>query len=128
MYKYSKRSKSNLSKCHIDLQLICHELLKIFDHSVIWGFRNKEDQELMVRRGSSDLHFPKSKHNKIPSMAVDLAPYPIDWDDEESFVFMGGLFLGIAYCLQERKLITHEIIWGGNWKSRDLGHFELKEV
>ena len=129
MNRYSKSSKNNLSQCHIDLQLICHELLKIFDHSVICGHRSEEDQEKAFNKGNSKVHYPNSKHNSIPALAVDIIPYPIDWKDINNFSYMGGLFLGIAYILKENKIITHDIRWGGHWKRlKDYPHFELIEV
>ena len=37
------------------------------------------------REGRSKLSWLESKHNCEPSRAVDIAPYPIDWDDRERF-------------------------------------------
>lgn len=136
MFKFSKESLQILSTVDPELQAICHELIKKYDVKVISGFRTKEQQDQLLLEGRSTVAWPKSKHNKNrftitqpPSIAVDLAPYPIDWQDTNRFVFMAGLFLGIAH---ERGT---EVRWGGDWDSdgiilvdqkfNDLGHFEL---
>lgn len=61
-------------------------------------------------------------------MAVDAAPWPIDWNDTDRFLVFGGFVLGTA---REQGLV---IRWGGDWDSDwnlrdqtfiDLPHFEL---
>ena len=80
--------------------------------------------------GNSKVKFPNGKHNKSPSVAVDVAPYPIDWKDRDRFHYFGGYVLGIAAMMGLR------IRWGGDWdmdtqtkdnKFDDLVHFEIKE-
>lgn len=76
-------------------------------------------------------------HNVIPedkaagkkSRAVDVTPYPIDWNDRDRFMHFAGIVRGIASQLGIK------IRWGGNWdggdleKQRfdDLVHFEFVE-
>lgn len=57
----------------------------VFDLTVICGFRGEHDQNVAFAEGKSKLQWPKSKHNHLPSLAVDMAPYPIDWDDLQAF-------------------------------------------
>jgi len=78
MYFFSKTSKSRLSTCCEELQDICNELIKIMDITIIDGYRNEKRQNEYFEKGASSLKFPNSKHNKYPSKAVDIAPYPID--------------------------------------------------
>jgi peptidoglycan L-alanyl-D-glutamate endopeptidase CwlK len=55
---------------------------------VICGHRNKEDQDKAFKEGNSKLEFPNSKHNKKPSLAVDVVSgdgRSIDWADIKSF-------------------------------------------
>ena len=67
--------------------------------------------------------------------AVDIAPYPIDWDARDDFHYLGGFVLGIAAKMGV------DIRWGGDWNASskfqgkrttkdnsfdDLVHFELK--
>lgn len=134
MYHYSKRSLEKLETCHSDLQTIFRKVLDVFDHSVISGYRGQEEQELAFREKRSQKHYPDSDHNVKPSMAIDVAPYPIDWNDTKRFVYLAGHVKGIAFMLKEEGKITHELGWGGDWDSdtevkdnnfNDLGHFYL---
>lgn len=93
---FSKRSLKEIETCHPDLQKILHEAIKYFDFAVTCGHRGKEDQNRAFAEGKSKLKWPNSKHNKVPAMAVDCAPFPIDWNKRHEFYFMQGLFLGIA--------------------------------
>lgn len=135
MYTYGKASLQNKSTCHPDIQAVLNELIKIFDHVVLCGQRGEEEQNKAYAEGKSKLKFPQSKHNKSPSMAVDLAPYPIDWNDKNRFYYMQGLIRGIATQLKERGIITHNIRGGhdfnrnNNFKDDsfiDLVHVELE--
>ena len=121
MAKFSKRSLKNLGECHIDLQNILLEAIKVTDFTILCGYRGKNEQEKAFREGKSKAHFGQSKHNFKPSMAVDIVPYPIDWRDLKRFAFMAGVIITIA----KQKNIKLE--WGGNWKTfKDYPHFELK--
>lgn len=124
------RSLENLSLVDIRLQQIVQEAIEIMDFSVIEGHRDDARQNYMYRTGLSQLKWPKSKHNALPSLAVDLAPYPIDWNDTERFVLLAGVMFTIA----KQKGI--KIRWGGDWDNdgimidetfRDYVHFELLE-
>jgi len=64
--------------------------------------------------------WPDGRHNKSPSRAVDLAPYPIDFQDIKRFEILGWFVKGLA------KGLGIKVIWGGDWANfRDWGHFEL---
>ena len=53
-------------------------LVTIADISLISGQRDEEEQNELVKLGTSKLRYPKSKHNKQPkSYAVDFQPYPM---------------------------------------------------
>lgn len=120
---YSHVSKKNLDSCHPYLRLVFTEVLRDVDHSIICGHRGEAEQNQAYMDGNSQLEWPESKHNKFKSLAVDAAPYPIDWDDKERFCYFGGFVLGVASRL------GIELVWGGAWKTfKDYPHFELKEV
>ncbi len=127
-YNYSKRSTKNLESAHPDLQHLFNEVIKVIDCTVIFGHRTEEQQEEQFRLGHTSLHFPKSKHNSNPSLAVDVVPYPIDWHKRERFVYFAGIVKGIASQLNIK------IRWGGDWNSNnvlqdqtwmDLPHYEM---
>lgn len=134
MYNYSQISEERLLGCHIDLQNLFREILKTYDHSILCGFRNKDAQEKAFDEGRTKVHFPFGKHNKKPSLAIDIAPYPIDWDNIKRFYHFAGFVEGTARRLLKEGLILHEVRWGGDWDSdhdfsdqdfNDLVHFEL---
>ena len=62
-----------------------------------------------------------------PSLAVDVAPYPIDWLDRDRFVFFAGFVLGMA--TQMGITLRLGIDWNGdhhfNERFFDGPHFEL---
>lgn len=131
MYKFGTRSKKNLKEAHPDLQKLFKEVIKHYDCAVIEGHRSKEEQNKAYHAGKSKLKFPKSKHNKTPSLAVDVVPWPVDWNDYKQFYYFGGLVKGIA------KQMNIDIRWGGDWDGdnsfkdqsfHDLPHFELRST
>src|SRR6185312_8627115 len=115
MPKFSQESFSKLSTCHQDLQVLFYEVIKYFDCTILEGYRNQEDQEAAFAHGQTKLHYPDGKHNSQPSMAVDVAPYPPNFDDEKLFIWFGGYVLGIAQRLKEEGKMTHSVRWGGSW-------------
>ena len=128
MPKFSRASAQRLATCHKDLRAVCDHLIKTFDFSVTCGHRGKADQDAAYKAGNSKVRFPNSAHNKLPSMAVDIVPYPVDWNDIGRFKEMAAAFFAVANLLKERGEITHEFEWGGNWRTlKDYPHFEVKE-
>jgi len=135
MPKFSQSSFSKLSTCHIDLQALFFEVIKYFDCTIIEGYRGKEAQDKAFNTGHSMLKYPDGRHNKTPSMAVDVIAYPINWNDEKLCIWFGGYVLGIAQQLKNQGKMTHAIRWGGSWNGfgklntpkqfNDLVHFEI---
>lgn len=128
MPKFGVTSTKRLETCVPELQEICIEAIKMMDFSVTCGHRGKKEQDQAVLAGMSKAPYPKSKHNKFLSVAVDLAPYPIDWKNLKRFYLLAGIVLAIAHI----KGIN--LRWGGDWdrdydlddqKFIDLPHFEV---
>ena len=125
MPRFGKRSKERLKGVKPELINILNELIKIMDVTIIEGLRTEARQDELVAQGASKTKF--SKH--FQGRAVDLAPYPIDWEDRERFHYMGGMIRGIA------KQMKVDVRWGGDWDSDgeiadnsfdDLVHVELR--
>ena len=128
MPKFSLRSKERLATCHPDIRKVCNELIKYIDFTVTCGYRRKEDQDKAYAEGKSKLKWPKSDHNGVPSMAVDIVPYPIDWEDIGRFQQLHGAFMVVAKQLFNNKEIESEFEWGGKWKKfKDYPHYEIKK-
>lgn len=51
----------------------------VTDLTVLCGFRGEKEQNEAYAKKASKLQWPNSKHNVLPSNAVDMAPYPLDW-------------------------------------------------
>jgi len=130
MPSFSQRSQNRLNTCDPRLVEVLEEVIKHWDCTILQGERTKEEQDEFFRTGRSKVQWPNSKHNSSPSKAVDVAPYPIDWNDTRRFDYFAGFVKGIATT----KGIT--LRWGGDWNSdndqsdqtfNDLPHFEIKE-
>lgn len=107
MPQFGERSLKNLESCHLSLQELFQEVVKEFDCSVLCGRRTKEEQNRLYDEGRSRARYPQSRHNFCPSLAVDVAPYPIDWNDKERFYYFGGFVKGVASRL------GIPVRWGG---------------
>ncbi len=136
MPKFSASSFTKLSTCHPDLQTLFYEVIKYFDCTIIEGYRNQEDQHTAFIKGKSQLDWPNSKHNYQPAMAIDAAPYPLDWGNTQRFYWFAGYVMGIAQKLKDEGKMTHSIRYGGDWnrdenidneRFKDLVHFEIME-
>lgn len=128
MYHYSDSSRRRLASCDERLQLVFNKVIQYYDCSIICGHRGKAAQLKAYESGQSEVNWPDSKHNLIPSRAVDAMPYPIDWFDYQRSAHFAGFVLGIAQSMGIR------LRWGGDWdkdgdlkdhKFMDYPHFEL---
>lgn len=128
MPSYSEKSSMRLATCHPDLIRLFEEVIKHYDCSVLCGYRGPDEQHQAFILHRSTKEFPDSKHNQLPSIAIDVAPYPIDWDDMERFRHFAGFVEGMAV------LMDIKIRSGGDWDSDhnfkdqrfiDMPHFEL---
>ena len=130
MPRFGKSSKKRLLTCDKRLQEIFNEVIKYIDCSVLEGHRGEKRQNKLQEEGKSKVRYPKGRHNASPSLAVDVAPYPIDWNDRERFHLFAGYVLGVARGL------GYTLRWGGDWnmnfkvndnKFDDFPHFEIKD-
>lgn len=120
MYSFSEKSSGLLLSCDDRLQTLFNEVIKQFNCVVICGHRGEKEQNEAYNNKKSQLKYPDSKHNKHPSLAVDVAPFPIDWSNIDKFKKFGNYVKFIANKL------NIDIAWGGDWKFKDYPHFELK--
>jgi peptidoglycan LD-endopeptidase CwlK len=135
MATFGKDSLEKLATCHPDIQKVMKEAIKQFDFKVIYGTRSAVEQMKLYKIGRKlvngkwtvigktvtnlDGVNKKSNHNYSPSKAIDIAPYPIDWNDIESFKQMAQIVKNTALRLGVK------LQWGGDWKMRDYPHFEI---
>ena len=144
MPNFSARSRANLDSCDERLQRVFDRVIQIADCTIIEGHRNEERQNEMLRTGKSQLGWPDGNHNKDPSLAADVAAYPIDWKDRERATLFAGLVVGVASELARSDAAaagvanaTWRLRWGGDWDSDwqvkdnnfdDLVHFEIVDL
>jgi len=124
MYKFGKRSKERLKGVDHRLIMILDELIKIMDVTIIEGLRSAERQEQLLKKGATKVKYSKHMEGK----AVDLAPYPIDWEDRDTFHYMAGMVRGIGHLLNIKVRVGADWDSDGNTKDNsfdDLVHIEL---
>ena len=130
MARFGKRSRSRLKGVNPKLVNILNEAIKLMDLTILEGLRSVERQKELVASGASKTM--KSKHLK--GMAVDVTPYPIDFDSAKGInrhYYMAGMLRGIAHMM---KIPVRS---GADWDSdgeikdqkfNDLVHLELKNA
>tara|TARA_R110001632_G_scaffold82229_1_gene182693 strand:- start:546 stop:899 length:354 start_codon:yes stop_codon:yes gene_type:complete len=108
----------SLSGVHPDLVAVVKLAITITeqDFTVIEGIRSVNRQRELVKKGASTTM--NSRH--ITGHAVDMVPWPVDWNDLERFEVVSEAMKAAAEELEI------PIVWGGDWKSfYDAPHFEL---
>lgn len=130
MPKFGRSSRDKLQTCCLELRMVFERVVQEVDCTILEGHRGEERQNMLFDMGQSKVRYPDGKHNSTPSKAVDVAPYPIDWDNRERFILFAGYVLGVA----ESMGIT--LRWGGDWNRDwdttdhsffDGPHFEIVE-
>lgn len=130
MPSFGKGSQEKLATCDVRLQNLFNEVIKYFDCTVVCGFRNQAEQDEAFAKGLSKKKWPTGEHNKDPSRAVDVIPYPMDWNDLNQMRYFAGFVVGVATMMKIK------IRWGGDWdrdndlkdnKFQDLPHFEVED-
>ena len=129
MPQFGELSQKRLRKVHPSLKQLVGRVVAEFDMVVLEGDRTKERQAQLVAEGASKTM--NSKHiiqSDGYAHAVDIAPYPIDWNNLAPYYYMAGRILQLA---MDEGL---KVRWGGDWdmdgdlteeKFLDLVHFEL---
>lgn len=152
MPKFSPSSEQKKTTLHPDLQIVMDEAILHYDFIILCGGRPVNEQFELYKQGRQlvegnwiisdkskivtycDGTTNASKHNAVPSLAVDVAPYPLDWDDNISFALLVGKILEIARRLKDEGYINCKIISGADWnnngksddeKFTDLPHIEI---
>ena len=149
MPNFSKESIARLMECHPDLQTLFNEVIKVLpqgniqDITIRCGYRGEVAQNKAYNSGHSKLKYPKSNHNKKPSLAVDV--YPIPSKKIRYFTELADIVQTKAIELYNAGIITHTIRWGGVWKNifngnvfsnlirifrgfSDKPHYEISEI
>lgn len=134
---FSRKSKAILGTVHVDLQSLFNSVVVDFDCTPLCGFRTEKEQADLYAIGRTvnigqptvttlDGVTKKSKHQT--GLALDIVPYPINWNDLDRFYYFAGF-------VKARSIdMGIEVRWGGDWdgdtvlsdnKFNDLPHWEL---
>lgn len=131
-WAWGRRSQSHLEALCSELVVIFDRALDMspFDIAVTDSHRGEQLQNEAFARGSSQLRWPESKHNKIPAQAGHLDPYPIDYGQTHRYYVLAGVVFAAAHEVG----YEHRLRWGGDWDRdfdleeetfRDLAHWEI---
>lgn len=119
----SSNSKKILATCDPKIQLVFNEAIKDtpIDFKITCGYRGELEQNEAFAKGFSKVKYPNGKHNKVPSQAIDVVPFPKMWDAPESE------FKKLSYHIKNTaKRLGVNLKWGGDWRTfKDKPHYEL---
>lgn len=131
MYHFSEKSKAKLATCHKMLQVLFNTVILFRDCTIVEGHRGRDKQNKAFRNGKSKLKYPDSKHNKKPSLAVDVAPYfpgkGASYNDRQCLYFAG-------YVMRTAQVLDIPVRCGFDWDGdgdvndqnfNDGVHFEI---
>ena len=132
MPSFGNTSIERLLTCHVLIQQILNKAIEKIDFCVVCGHRGKKEQDDCFKSGASKLKFPLSKHNTLPSMAVDIAFWngeKLVWDAKQAAYLAG-------YIMATADSMGIKIRLGADWDRDgditdenflDLPHIELVE-
>ena len=130
MPKFGKKSKKQLATLHPDLQEVLNEAIKHVDFTILEGHRPQEIQDKYYEEGKTKLKYPHGRHNKVPSLAVDIWKYPVNFSDTDNQTLLAGFILGIGQAM------GINLIWGNDWDRdfdtsntgfKDYPHIEISK-
>lgn len=122
-------SAARLRAAHPLLQRLFEAVAARTPIIILESQRGRAAQEEAFRKGNSKAHFGDSAHNWNPSVALDVASKPLDWNDRKAFIALS------VVVFDEARRLNIPIRWGGDWngngvltdeKLSDLPHYELK--
>lgn len=114
---FDARSLAHLRGVHDDLKKLAHLAREQIAFLVIDGVRTPEEQKSNLKAGRS--WTLNSRH--LTGHAIDVAALrdgKITWAPD-AYPAIADVFFKLS------KVHEIPIIWGGNWRVRDYGHFEL---
>ena len=113
-------SLQHLQTCHKDLQAVFLAVAAQLPILIICGYRDKSSQDAAVASGRSRTPYPTSRHNSVPSEAVDAALLPLNWDRLDDFRQLNDV------VQKEAAQLGIKITWGGEFiHLKDYDHWQL---
>ena len=126
MANWGQASQARLDTCTEDMRELANDVLfalpwkdditgiVIRDVAMICGHRNELEQDTAFKTGMSNVKWPDSNHNELPSPAWDMTPYHaekphIHWDAIDEMEALSRL---VKLKAEARGM---DIRWGGDW-------------
>jgi peptidoglycan L-alanyl-D-glutamate endopeptidase CwlK len=132
MRQLTKAEVARYNTLHTDLKRLIDALRAKRDVFIVYGHRTQAEQDKAFKGGFSKVQWPNSKHNKTPSLAVDLAPVNakggIDWNDLKGFKALYADVMATALDLGIKLRAGADFNQDGNLANDrfvDLPHYEL---
>ena len=156
MPEFGSKSLATLATVHPALQALFAAVVQVYDCSVVSGRRTAEEQAALYAEGRTTLdgveklsrHQPeywlekggplvaREESGAVLVGAVDVVPYPVNWNNRERFVHFAGYVDGVA------RSMGIVLVWGGDWNSNvyradnglrdqsfdDLPHFQIASL
>lgn len=128
MPTFGSKSRAARDTCDDRLIYTLDYTIQRIDCSVVWGHRGETEQQEAFTSGNSQLRWPLSNHNALPSTAVDVVPWPTGYSSLPEFYELASyMYAGAAE-------IGVHLEWGGHWKNytglghddRDWAHWQIK--
>ena len=115
MRSWSAKSKKVYDTLDPRLQVLVTRIRdEVVDISLVSGHRDRLEQTTLYENGYSKLKFPHSKHNKNPSVAVDLQPYPYPTEEPKLWGALGYI-AGRAHAIAAEE--GFRIRWDRDWET-----------
>lgn len=102
MPTFGPASKKQFDTLDPRLQEILSEAIKLIDFTIVEGFRGKEAQNIAYAKGYSQKKWPDGNHNKNPSLAADVMPYPVNWSDASRNMARVGYLQGVIFTIAKQ--------------------------
>ena len=144
---------TQLASCTRDIQTIFMEVIKHVDCSIIEGHRTaarqhehwakgrllKTDADAKVRANwentspkdqvtTKDGYEKVSRHQGLPSTAVDVVPYPTLWSDKDKMIELRGVVKWVQLRLLAEGKIDAQVDNGADlWNGFDLPHYQIRK-
>lgn len=143
-YVLSKRSLNSIANVDSRLAAVAKRAIEITeqDFVIIEGERSREQMMINYGKGRTAAQIARKgipakyarpndrkvtwlndpfASNHAKGKAIDVVPYPVDWDDLNKFRAIATAFKAAA------KELGVPLEWGGDWKkTKDYPHFEVK--
>ena len=94
MAEFDAGSKARLAMAHPLLQKLMNAAIQQSAFVILDSQRGRAAQELAFKQKRTKVHFGSSAHNWSPSIALDIAPLPINWKNIKPFMVLQMEIIG----------------------------------